>query len=216
MSFCNNNKPDRTPGLISGNPMTGLCERACIQVNKVFDACLKQISLENYGITVTDVTPAAPAVPLTFVSAVSSSSEGVISNLVVTPLAEPNKCSRVQATVTIPVEVVYVDANNVEGKGTATVSTNLDVIMYVPENSVIPVTFKTAVNVVAPQGVFVSGTTYDFTITACVTVVLKVEAEVELLVPTYGYCYIPPCNEYTQDVCSGVFDLPLFPTILQR
>lgn len=51
MSFCNTLKPDRTPGPISGNPLHNLCERACIQVRKVFDACINQTSLEDYGVT---------------------------------------------------------------------------------------------------------------------------------------------------------------------
>ena len=120
MSFCNTLKPDRTPGPISGNPLHNLCERACIQVRKVFDACINQTSLEDYGVTITNPTPANYTTPLTFVSAASTSSAGTISNLIVTPLSGDNPHnSRVQATITIPVEVIYVDANNVEGKGTA-------------------------------------------------------------------------------------------------
>ena len=114
MSFCNTLKPDRTPGPISGNPLHNLCERACIQVRKVFDACINQTSLEDYGVTITNPTPANYTTPLTFVSAASTSSAGTISNLIVTPLSGDNPHnSRVQATITIPVEVIYVDANNV-------------------------------------------------------------------------------------------------------
>lgn len=71
MSFCNTLKPDRTPGPISGNPLHNLCERACIQVRKVFDACINQTSLEDYGVTITNPTPANYTTPLTFVSAAS-------------------------------------------------------------------------------------------------------------------------------------------------
>ena len=215
MSFCNTLKPDRTPGPISGNPLHNLCERACIQVRKVFDACINQTSLEDYGVTITNPTPANYTTPLTFVSAASTSSAGTISNLIVTPLSGDNPHnSRVQATITIPVEVIYVDANNVEGKGTAEIVVNEDVIMCFPDNSVIPVEIAATVNAVSPQGAWTEG--LGFAITSCVTVVLKAEAEVELLVPSYGYCYIPPCQAYTQEVCTGVFDLPLFPTTFTR
>lgn len=213
MSFCNNLKPDRTPGPITGNPLHNLCERACIQVKKVFDACLKQVSLENYQITVTDPVPATYTTPLTFVSAASTSAKGTVTDLTVTqlPLVEGSpRTSRVQCTVAIPVEVIYVDAANVEGKGTATISVSEDVVMCIPDNSVIPVEIAATVNAVSPEGTYVEG--LAFSITACVTVVLKAEAEVELLIPTYGYCYIPPCQEYTQEVCTGVFDMPLFPS----
>ena len=40
----------------------------------------------------------------------------------------------------------------------------------------------------------------------------KLGYDAELLVPTYGYCQIPPCQDFTQDVCTGFFDLPLYPS----
>ena len=39
----------------------------------------------------------------------------------------------------------------------------------------------------------------------------KIVMTVELLVPSYGYAQMPSCQEYTQEVCSGFFELPLFP-----
>ena len=45
----------------------------------------------------------------------------------------------------------------------------------------------------------------------CVTVVLKVLAEVDIMVPTYGFCQIPPCEEFAENVCDEFFSLPLFP-----
>lgn len=210
MSFCNTTSSDRGPGAIVGNPLNGLCEKACIQVNKVFDACLSQETHENALITITNLTPANPTLPLTFISGKSTSTHGIVTNLTIDALTDRTGFSRVQATIGIPVEIIYADANGVEGKGTATYLVNKDIVMCVPDNSVIPVTVAATVNLVALNGVYVNCTT--FSITACVTVVVKVEAEVELLVPTYGYCRIPTCQEYTQDDCSDIFNMPLFPT----
>ena len=50
-----------------------------------------------------------------------------------------------------------------------------------------------------------------FQITICVSVVLKVLAEVDIMVPTYGFCEIPPCEEFAESVCDEFFSLPLFP-----
>ena len=50
-----------------------------------------------------------------------------------------------------------------------------------------------------------------FEITVCVTVVLKVLAEVDIMVPTYGFCEIPPSEEFAENVCDEFFSLPLFP-----
>ena len=213
MSFCNNNGADRCPGNISGNPINGLCEKVCVTVRKVFDACMTQSTLETTSVTLTNLTPADPTLPLTFVSGQSTSSTGTITALTVTPLADRQGLSRVQATVSIPIVINYTDANGVAGSGTSTVSYSLDVVMCVPTGSVFPVELSARVNMASPNGVYTGDNT--FSITACVTVVLKVEADVELLIPSYGYCRIPECTAFTQEACQGVFDLPLFPSCNQ-
>ena len=42
-------------------------------------------------------------------------------------------------------------------------------------------------------------------------IILKVVAVVELLVPAYGYCEIPPCDNFSDSTCDAFFSLPLFP-----
>lgn len=210
MSFTNSPKSSNVPGRIENNPLIGLCEKVCIQVNRVFDACLNQSSLENYSVTLDDLTPPNPTEPLTFVSGFSTTSEGVIRNESITPIPDKPGFSRVQATVDIPVEIIYTDATDTEGKGSGIVTVACDVVMCVPTTSIVPTKLKATVNMVAPSGTWVSDST--FTITACVTILLKVEAEVDLLVPSYGYCCIPPCQEYTEEVCTGAFEIPLFPS----
>ena len=209
MSFFSNFYSDHCPGPITGNPMTGLCEKVCIQAEKIFDAGIIQTRLENYTLTLTDLTPADPTYPLTFVSARSLTGTGTVSNLSVE--RQPDSCcARVQATVTIPVEVVYTDATGAEGKATASITLNEDVLMYVPSASVMPFTVTAVASCVSPEGTF-NEQTQTFSVSACVTCILKVAMQVELLVPAYGYCAIPPAQEYSQEVCSGFFELPLYP-----
>ena len=209
MSFYSNFSSDHCPGPITGNPAAGLCEKVCIQAEKIFDAGIIQTRLENYTLTLTDLTPADPTYPLTFVSARSLTGTGTVSG--VTLDRQPDsRCARVQATVTIPVEVVYTDAAGAEGKATATVTLNEDVLMYVPSASVMPFAVTAVASCVVPEGTF-NTQNNTFTVSACVTCILKVAMQVELLVPAYGYCAIPPAQEYTQEVCSGFFELPLYP-----
>jgi hypothetical protein len=73
-----------------------------------------------------------------------------------------------------------------------------------------PFTVKAVASAVAPEGVF-NAETQGFTVSLCITVILKIAMPVELLVPSYGYCVIPPCQEYSQEVCAGFFELPLYP-----
>ena len=210
MSFCNNNSTiDRCPGNINGNPMNGLCEKVCIQTTKIFDACMMQTSIDS-TVALTNVSPANPTLPLTFVSGSSTSSVGTITALTITPIADRAGLSRVTATISIPVQIAYTDANGVAGTGTSTLSIAQDVVMCVPSGSVISPVIAATVNMTSPRGTYVSD--YTFSITSCVTVILSVQAPVNLLVPSYGYCKIPPCTEFSQDACQGVFDLPLFPS----
>ena len=210
MSFCNNNStPDRCPGNINGNPMNGLCEKVCIQTVKIFDACMLQTSIDA-SVALTSLAPANPTLPLTFTSGSSTSQTGTITALTITPIADRQGLSRVTATISIPVQIAYTDAEGKVGTGIGSISLNQDVVMCVPTGSVITPNIAATVNVASPRGVYVSDST--FSITCCVTVILSVQAPVNLLIPSYGYCKIPPCTEFSQDACQGVFDLPIFPT----
>ncbi len=210
MSFFSNFQSDKCPGTISGNPLNGMCEKVCIQAQKIFDACIKQIQIENYTLTLDDAVPGDPTYPLTFISARSTSSTGNITNLNIERLSDKPNCARVQATVSIPVEVLYTDANGVEGVAQATISVTEDVLLFVPAPSIMPYKATAEVSAVCAEGRFnPDGNT--FTVNACVTVILKIAIDVEILVPSYGYCAIPPAQDYSQEVCAGFFELPLYP-----
>ncbi|MBE5750595.1 MAG: hypothetical protein E7346_07005 [Clostridiales bacterium] len=209
MSFFCNFQSDRCPGQINGNPLNGLCEKVCVQAKKVFDACMQQSQLNGIVLDITNLTPANPTYPLTFVSAKSLDSEGVISNLIVDPLPERPNSARVKADVTIPVSVAYVDANGVEGAATSSITVTKDVILNIPSASIMPYQVEAIVSLVSTQGTYTGEN--QFTIDACVSIILKIVMEVELLIPSYGYAAIPPCQEYTQEVCAGFFELPIYP-----
>lgn len=209
MSFYSNFRSDKCPGQITGNPLNGLTEKVCIQAEKVFDACIKQLQLENYTLELSNFTPADPTYPLTFVSARTLTAEATVSNLTIDRQGG-GQCARVQCTCTTPVEVMYVDANGVEGTATSSVSVTQDVLLSVPTQSIMPFTVQGVVSGVAPQGTF-NADNDTFTVSMCTTVILKIAMQVELLVPCYGYCAIPPAQDYSQEVCSGFFELPLYP-----
>lgn len=209
MSFSSCGNDYLTPGRISGNPLHNLCERACIEAKKVFDGCMMQQSFEGSVLTLSGYNPANPTFPLTFVSATNSAARVPItaSNIVLLP--DRNGLSRVTVTVAIPMTVTYTDANGVQGVATATLNIDQDVVLFVPTNSIMPYEIEAVCGVVCPQGIYT--TTDTFVVTACVTLILKVVMDVELMVPTYGYCQLPPCTPFNEEVCSGFFEMPLYP-----
>lgn len=210
MSFFSNFQSDKCPGSISGNPLNGMCEKVCLQAQKVFDAGIKQIQLENYGITLEDNVPADPTYPLTFISARSTSSEGTITALNVDRATDKPGCARVQATIEIPIEVVYADADGTEGIAQASITVKQDVLLFVPAPSIVPYKVTCVAGAVCAEGVY-NAETQSFNVNACVTVIMKIAIDVDILVPSYGYCAIPPAQDYSQEVCAGFFELPLYP-----
>lgn len=209
MSFFNGNKTEKTPGALGGNPLNGLSEKVCVQVKKVFDACIKQQQEDNAVLTLSDFTPAHPAQPLTFVSCRSTTPKGIISNLSVERLDDKPRQARVRCNVTAPMECLYIDADGKEGKAKTSVTVREDIVLYVPEPSVIPYQFEAVQNCVALNGLQTCEN--GFKADVCETVILKIIIETELLIPSYGYAQIPPCQNFTQEICGGIFELPLYP-----
>ncbi len=210
MSFSNNVRPDRTPGPIMGNPINGLCEKVCIEVKKVFDACIKQETMPNEILSLTSTVPAKVCPPFKFISARSASTKGEISNLIVQPIADKPGCARVSCDIFIPMQVCFCDSSGATAVGEAGITIPKDIILHIPEASVIPYEIESVCNVVSTVGTYVADAT--FSVTLCAAIIIKVITDVELLVPSYGYCYIPPCQEFQEEVCEGFFDLPLFPS----
>ena len=92
-----------------------------------------------------------------------------------------------------------------------------DVIMALPDPSIVPYEIEAVVSAVCPDGFYLGTSTVNeqivlqFSVVACISVILKIVTKVDLIVPTFGYAIIPPCQEFTQEVCEGFFELPLFP-----
>ena len=209
MSFYANNVNELVPGPICGNPLNGLCERVCIETNKVFDACIRQIEERDLELVVVKQHPKNPTEPLTFTGCSSEGYEAEVTNLVIERFEDAPNFARVSADINIPIRVTYVDANDEAGEGRSIITVSQDVVLYVPQPSIIPFEVKAFANAVCASGSYVGGKTFN--VDCCITVILKVVAKVDLLIPTYGYCPIPPCQEFTEEVCPGLFNLPLFP-----
>lgn len=209
MSFYSGGRLPNYPGPLTGNPLNGLCEKACISTKKVFDICIKQITENDVLVKAYDFEPKCPAQPLTFVSATSIPGAATIDNLTIDRLDDKPCFARVRGNVIVPIEITYTDANGVTGTACGKVVVSEDVILYVPQPSIIPTSIEVTASLSTPDGEYVGDDV--FSLDFCISIILKVVVEAEILVPSYGYCPIPSCQEFTQDACSGFFDLPLFP-----
>lgn len=229
MSFYSykNANPASIPGSIAGNALDGLNERVCIQVQRVYDSCLQQEQLTNVDVTIssyaqvvttgcgcntdTETVPptSAPVAPITFESCRSSTMDVDISNLNVERLADRPCFARVRGTVEIPIDILFTDSRCVEYIGKGVVRVNKDVLLAIPDDSIVPFTLEGMASAVCVAGSYRGDNV--FRLTVCVSIVLKVLAKVEILIPSYGFCPIPPCEEFADSVCDEFFSLPLFP-----
>lgn len=212
MSFYINNTNPNRPGPIQGNPLSGICEKVMIETTKVFDACVCQTTETGVILQVTDLTPANPTLPLTYVSAQSSQTQpATISDITIDRLDNAPNYANVSATITIPVVVTYRDANGVLGTGNSTVTVRKEVMLFVPQPSLSPVNITATALFSSTIGTFNGDST--FTVTACIQILMKVTSVVDILLPSYGYPVIPPCQAASSpSVCPGIGDLPLYPT----
>ena len=229
------------PGVISGDAMNGLQEKICVQVKRVYDSALWQQQIDNAVVTVTSyaqvsntcgcgscnhcghacssncdacgdtVAPAsAPVPPITFESCRSSTTQAAIRNLSIERLCDRPCFARVRCTVDVPIDILFVDSRCIEYIGKGVVSVDRDVLLSIPDESIVPYTLDAMASAICVSGCFVGNN--QFKMTVCVTIILKVLADVEILVPSYGYCAIPPAEEFADSVCEEFFSLPLFPT----
>ena len=197
---CNSRNNNTTPAFCCTS--NGTCEKTCIEVKKVFDACMLQQSMNTTLEVDFDGDPTGYSVV-----SLTSSGDATVTDLVITPIPG-TATSRVSHTLSVPITVVAANSAGSQLTGSATMTIDRDIVMRVPSDGLIAPTVEATVMVDGLQNTL-AGT--SVTTNACVTIITKVVADVILVIPSYGYPIIPPCQEYTQDVCSSVFNTPVYP-----
>ena len=212
MSFYINNTNPNRPGPICGNGLNGICEKVLIETTNLFDACVSQSTESGIILPVSNFNPASPALPLTYISAQNTTGSSVtISDITIDRIEQTPNYANVSFTLTIPVTVTYRDNNGVIGTGTSTLLIAKSVVLFVPQPSLSPVNITANALFTSSVGAYTAENT--FTVTGCIQVLVKVTSVVDLLVPSYGYPVIPPCQApEPTNACPGFNNVPLYPT----
>lgn len=210
MSFFNSRGVGIRPGTIEGSPLTGLGHRVAVCVERVLDSCMKQETVENTRLTMSNFSPASPTPPYKFISASSAQVEACVSDLTVTRIPERPEFARVKCNITVPMRVAFEDASGQKCTAESQIKTTEDVIMFVPQNSIFPFEVRAVASVNCPSGRASGERAYI--VTACTTVILKITADTVLLIPTYGFCQVPQAVNFEARERDDFFDLPLYPS----
>ena len=224
-SYKNANSTQCPCSVTANEVLSGLNERVCIQVQRVYDSCLYQEQLSNQRVTLVSygLVPCCngdqnndacnqPVMPITFESCRSTTTEGTIRNLSVERLCDRPCFARVRCQIDVPIDILFTDANGREYIGRGIVTVDRDVLLSIPDESIVPYTIEAMVSAICVSGTYVGNNIFELEV--CVTAILKVLAKVEILVPSYGFCEVPPCEEFADSVCDEFFSLPLFPQAL--
>lgn len=190
-------------GRISGNPLDGLCNRICIEVRRVYDGCRENFNNRTYVVSVT-VPPQAVA-PFTFVRAESNGQPTVT---VMNSILLSSGRTRITANITVPIIVTFTDANQNAFTSLSDIILQREVVLSVPQNTVAPYTLEVFSAFESRIGNFLSDTSVS--VTGCLVLIYKIIVISDVLVPTYGNCEYPECNN-RQEVCEAFLSRPLFP-----
>lgn len=211
MSFYINNTNQFKPGPLSGSGLNGICEKVLIETTKVFDACVSQTTETGIVLPLSGFNPANPVLPLTYISAQNQIGSPVtVSDIVIDRLDQSN-FANVSLTITVPLTVTYRDANGVVGTATSSIVIQKCSVLFVPQPSFTPIDIKAQAVFSSSIGTFTGES--SFTVTGCLRIIIKVTADVDLLIPSFGYPVIPPCQACQENnICPELENLPLYPT----
>lgn len=179
-------------GKINGNPLEGLCDRVVLEVRRVFDGCH---TLKN-DITLTLVLPVAVGNPTEVLSVVASGARFVNYTVV----QEGDKY-RVTGDFITDYTVTYLNGGTVESQ-VATTSERKSVLLRLPNTAIVPYSIDGVAVLQTLSATFINNNTVS--VIGCVFQLVKVTANVDILVPTYGYAKYPPCEGYP--VCQGRYE----------
>lgn len=183
-----------------GGSFDGLCCRMVIEVKRVFDGC----RLTDENVTLTLTTEAAIPPQSTFVGA-----RVIGSELTGYSITDGNDgCSRVVGEIVTRFAVTY-ESGGVLTTVEARHSEEINVLLRLPNNAIVPFAIEVQ-SVMNVNGGAIIGTN-AVSVSGCLLRIIKVVANVDILVPTYGYCSYPPC---TGCACQGFFDRQVFPTLI--
>jgi hypothetical protein len=176
------------PGPVEPGQLPEPTEITCIEVVKVYDACSQRLCLDNIP-------------PITFVPTGLNPSFGNCKNIsvslvttpgfVITPLKDRPGFARLQATFQVMYDIVisYPDGSTQVLPGNITTFSK-DIVLYVPEPSAATIKYEATAECLF--GKVNIGLTDTVEVILGVWIIIKSALDVQLLVPSYGFCPVAP------------------------
>ena len=182
--------------------------RVVVSVPRVLDSAMVVTQDAQLQIPTGTIPPTATA-PFVVNKIQAVATETQMTNIVITPLGDNTRCSRVTATVLIPLTMTLTDANNVQFETHTSVSKNISIVLFIPEDTAFPYT-------ITAEGAFgydSATATADTTTITCATtkILVRITATTDLLIPTYGYAPMNRAENNQFSDSQNFLNQPLFP-----
>ena len=182
--------------------------RMIVSVPRVLDHAMV-VTQDNQLSVPTGTVPATAVEPFVVNKIVAVSTETQMSNITITPLGDNTNCSRVTATVQIPLTITITDANSLQFETHTNLTRNISVVLYIPDATAFPYT-------ITAEGAFGfdhATATIDTTTITCAStkILIRVTATTDLLIPTYGYAPLQRSNKNQLSDSQNFLQQPLFP-----
>lgn len=173
-----------------GGSFDGICCRMVIETKRVFDGCAFADENITLNLTTTDAIP----VGAQFESARVTGSEFVGY----TVERGEGGCSHICGEIVTVFAVTYSYGGALTTVRAVYRETKSVLLRLPPSASLIPYDIEVRAHFTLGSGAIIGGNAVS--VTGCFLQVIKVTADVDILIPTYGYCKYPPCTGCT---CRG-------------
>ncbi|MCL2847188.1 MAG: hypothetical protein FWE13_00355 [Firmicutes bacterium] len=193
-------------GRICGNPLTGLCERIVIEVQRVFDGATTRYRSKTFIVNL-DIADTLPE-PFTFISSESTGAPK-FENVITTRL--DNCRTRIQGELIIPIIIRFRDGEGILHSSNSEAIIPRDIILNTPASALVPYCITNAVKLACELGTFISRTQVNMV--ACVIILTKIICPTDIVVPTYGRSVYPETHEGADTICDRILGIDIFPPI---
>ncbi len=200
--------PDLNPKSDSHHYRPGF-KTACIMVDKVYFQCQQRECIENVKVRV----PHSCMPKFEFLDVIFNPGEIIRGTLVITDIpSRPNfRRVRFRVKITFTARVKNITTGAIESITGELPPIQKDVVLYIP-GARDEFTFKIIVDTLSESLTepVLDDRTLIFTIG--VFMIIKVVGKVQLLIPEYGFCPVPPeCEDFQPDEICDEFEMADFP-----
>lgn len=200
------------PGVMQEDQIPPATEIACIWVKKIYDAC-SQRECEEFVFDDLNLPSEVPLEDLEVECSIKPCSE-FFRDWSIEPI-DDGPLGIVRVTVCAKLKIRIWDTNNPNNFAITKrkVCFDKEVILYAPDPIHMQVLVESIFEALLCEGEIANTTNGSFLVTATIGafIIVKTGLEVQLLIPAYGFCPVPPECEELGDICEQFLQRPFPP-----